>query len=58
MLEDLDLKAMTRSMGRREFRRGVADAGLGGPLRQIDSEAAWRGRTVFTVDRWYPSSKT
>ena len=58
VLEDLDLQAMSRSMGRRAFRRGVADAGLGEIRRQVTYKAQWHGRTVVTVDRWYPSSKT
>lgn len=57
-LEDLNLAAMGRSMGRRSFRRSVADVGLGELRRQIDYKAAWAGRTVVRVDRFYPSSKT
>jgi putative transposase len=26
--------------------------------RQIEYKAAWNGRTVVVVDRWFPSSKT
>ncbi len=57
-LEDLAVKAMGRSMGRRAFRRSVADAGLGELRRQLAYKAAWRGRVVSTVDRFYPSSTT
>lgn len=57
-IEDLNLAALGRSMGRRAFRRSVADVGLGELRRQIDYKAAWAGRTVVRVDRFYPSSKT
>lgn len=56
-LEDLSVKAMGRSM-RRGFRRSVADAGLGEVKRQLGYKAAWHGRVVSVVDRFYPSSKT
>jgi len=57
-LEDLSLKAMSRGMGRRGFRRSVADAALGEMRRQIEYKSAWQNRTVVAVDRFYPSSKT
>lgn len=56
--ENLNVKAMVRSMGRRAFRRAVADASLGELRRQLEYKAAWQGRTVIWVDRFYPSSKT
>ena len=57
-IEDLAVKAMGRSMGRRAFRRSVGDVGLGEVRRQLGYKAAWRGRVVSVVDRFYPSSKT
>lgn len=42
----------------RGFRRSVADAGLGEIRRQLTYKAAWYGRIVSVVDRYYPSSKT
>ena len=57
-IEDLAVKAMGRSMGRRAFRRGVSDAGLGEIRRQLEYKAKWRGRALIAVDRFYPSSKT
>ncbi len=57
-IEDLAVKAMARGMGRRAFRHSVADAGLGEIRRQLAYKAAWRGRVVSIVDRFYPSSKT
>jgi putative transposase len=57
-IEDLNLAAMAKGMGRRAFRRSVADVGLGELRRQIEYKAAWAGRTVVRVDRFYPSSRT
>ncbi len=57
-IEDLAVKAMGRSMGRKAFRRSVGDAGLGEIRRQLEYKAKWRGRVLIAVDRFYPSSKT
>ncbi|EQD25976.1 transposase, IS605 OrfB family, partial [mine drainage metagenome] len=57
-LESLRVRAMARSMGRRGFRRAVADASLGALRRQIIYKGAWAGRQVVAVDPFYPSSKT
>lgn len=57
-IEDLDLAAMAKGMGRRAFRRSVVDVGLGELRRQIEYKAAWASRSVVRVDRFYPSSKT
>ncbi|MHB8311003.1 MAG: RNA-guided endonuclease InsQ/TnpB family protein [Metallibacterium sp.] len=57
-LEDLAVKAMARGMGRRSFRRSVANAAPGELRRQITYKAQWAGRQISVVDRWYPSSKT
>lgn len=57
-IEDLNIKGMTRSMGRRAFRRSVTDAGLGEIRRQLTYKAQWTGRTLSVVDRFFPSSKT
>jgi putative transposase len=57
VIEDLDLAAMKRSMGRRTFRRSVGDAGLGAVRPTLDDKAE-RGRTKLTVaDRFFPSTK-
>lgn len=56
-LEDLAVKGMGRAL-HRGFRRSVADAGLGEVKRQITYKAAWQGRVVSVVDRFFPSSKT
>lgn len=57
-IEDLNVKAMVRGMGRRAFRRSVGDAGLGEIRRQLTYKARWHSRTLSVVDRFYPSSKT
>ncbi len=57
-IEDLAVKAMARSMGRKGFRRSVANAAPGELRRQIAYKAQWSGRTLSVVDCWYPSSKT
>jgi putative transposase len=57
-IEDLAVKAMARGMGRRGFRRSVANAAPGELRRQITYKARWAGRQLSVVDRWYPSSKT
>ena len=57
-IEDLAVKAMARGMGRRGFRRSVANAAPGELRRQVAYKAQWAGRTLSVVDRWYPSSKT
>ena len=38
--------------------RSIADVGWGEFVRQLEYKAAWYGRTVVKIDRWYPSSKT
>jgi len=58
LIEDLNLAAMAKSMGRKSFRRSVADVGLGELRRQIEYKAAWAGRAVIRIDRFFPSSKT
>lgn len=55
-LEDLNVAAMAQGF-RRGFRRSVADVGMGEIRRQIEYKAAWAGRTVIRVDRFFPSSK-
>ncbi len=58
VIEDLNVKAMSRGMGRKAFRRSVSDAGLGEIRRQLAYKAKWRGHVLVAVDRFYPSSKT
>jgi IS605 OrfB family transposase len=57
VIEDLDLAAMKRSMGRRAFRRSVSDAALGRIRPQLTYKMAWRGLAPTVADRWFASSK-
>ena len=57
VIEDLDIAAMKRSMGRRAFRRSVCDAALGMFRPQVTYKMTWVGTTPTVADRWYPSSQ-
>ena len=57
VIEDLDLAAMNRSMGRRAFRRSVSDAALGRIRPQLTYKMAWRGLAPTVASRWFASSK-
>jgi putative transposase len=57
VIEDLDLAAMKKSMGRRAFRRSVSDAALGQIRPQLTYKMAWRGTTLTVANRWFASSK-
>ena len=37
--------------------KAIADVGWGEILRQLEYKANWYGRTLVTIDRWYPSLK-
>ena len=37
--------------------KSIADVGWGELLRQLEYKAAWYGRTVVAIDRFFPSSK-
>ncbi|HEX3202296.1 MAG TPA: transposase, partial [Actinomycetes bacterium] len=58
VVEDLDVAAMRRSMGRRAFRRIVSQAGMG----QVRPTLAYKCRAVggrlVLADRWFGSSKS
>jgi putative transposase len=56
-IEDLNVAAMGKAL-RRGFRRSVYGAGMGEIRRQLTYKANWAGRTLMSVDRFYPSSKT
>ena len=53
-IETLDIRAMMRGL---RLGRSVADAGMGELVRQFRYKADWRGREVYAVDRWRPSTK-
>ncbi|HEY5005971.1 MAG TPA: RNA-guided endonuclease TnpB family protein, partial [Ktedonobacteraceae bacterium] len=37
--------------------KSISDVGWGEFVRQLEYKAAWSGRTLVKIDRWYPSSK-
>ena len=55
--EDLNVQALSRGGRCRGFRRAMGDVALGELRRQIRYKAAWAGRQVIEIDRFYPSSK-
>jgi putative transposase len=57
VVEDLDIAALKRSMGRKAFRRSVSDAALGSIRPQLTYKLGWRGAKLTVADRWFASSK-
>jgi putative transposase len=57
VIEDLDVAAMKRSMGRRAFRRSVSDAAMGLVKPQLAYKTARFGGMLTLADRWFPSSQ-
>ena len=37
--------------------KSISDVGWGEFVRQLEYKAAWYGRTLVKIDKWYPSSK-
>jgi putative transposase len=58
VVEDLDVAAMGRSMGRRAFRRSVYQAGIGRVRPILAYKTAQQGGRLLVADRWFASSKT
>jgi putative transposase len=58
VVEDLDVAAMARGMGRRGFRRGVAQAGIGKLRPLLTYKCPREGGRLVVADRWFASSKT
>lgn len=54
-LEDLHIKGMLKN---HRLAKAMSDVGWGELVRQLAYKAKWYGRTLITIDRWYPSSKT
>ena len=57
VIEDLDVAAMKRSMGRRAFRRSVSDAAMGLVAPMLAYKTVRYGGTLVVADRWFPSSQ-
>jgi len=53
-VESLAVKHMVRNHA---LAKAISDAGWGELVRQLQYKAAWYGRTVVAIDKWYPSSK-
>ena len=53
-VESLQVKNM---MQNRHLSKSIADVNWGEMVRQLEYKAAWYGRTVVKIDKWYPSSK-
>jgi putative transposase len=58
VVEDLDVAAMGRGMGRRAFRRTVYQAGIGKVRPMLAYKCAQQGGRLLVADRWLASSKT
>jgi len=54
VVEDLAVKNLVRN---HNLAQSISDAGWGAFLRQLEYKATWYGRTLVTIDRFYPSSK-
>jgi len=57
VVEDLDIAAMKKSMGRRAFRRSVSDAALGMFRPQLSYKSLRSGAEIVVAGRWWPSSQ-
>jgi putative transposase len=53
-VEDLNIKALVKHP---TLAKSISDASWGEFVRQLDYKAAWAGRQLVKIDRWFPSSK-
>ena len=57
-LERLQVKNMVKAMVKHPtLAKAMHEGGWGEFVRQLEYKAVWYGRTLITIDRWYPSSK-
>jgi len=54
-VESLVVKNMLQN---HSLAKAIADVGWGELVRQLEYKAAWYGRTMIKINRWYPSSRT
>ena len=53
-VESLQVKNMVKNP---RLAKAISDVGWGELVRQLEYKAAWYGRTLVKIDKWYPSSK-
>jgi putative transposase len=53
-VEDLAVRNMVKN---HKLARSISDASWGELVRQLAYKAAWYGRNLVKIDRWFPSSK-
>ena len=58
VVEDLDVAAMQRSMGRRAFHRTVSQDGIGRVRPTLAYKCSTVGGRLVVADRWFGSSKS
>ncbi|MFB7181004.1 RNA-guided endonuclease InsQ/TnpB family protein [Streptomyces sp. NPDC056257] len=54
VIEDLSVRNMLKN---HRLARAISDAAWGELRRMLEYKAAWYGRELITVDRWFPSTK-
>ena len=53
--EDLDMAAIKQGL---RFGKSASDNGWGSFTRMLAYKAAWKGKHIVKVGKWFPSSKT